>query len=155
MPSGSFFPVGDNVVTVEVTDIHGNKQQCSFHVIVNCVTPTFTTCPSNQSVSTDLGLCSAVVNYTAAAAGDPLANLSYTFAGATTGSGTGTGTGAVFNKGVTTVTITATNICGSNTCSFTITVNDTESPKIFGTPLLPVTSVNTPGLCSAVVTWTA
>ena len=63
--------------------------------------------------------------------GDPTLDVSYEFTGATTGSGSGTGSGSTFNLGVTTVTITAHNICSPDaTCSFTITVNDDEAPVV-------------------------
>ena len=39
-----------------------------------------------------------------------------------------------FNVGVTTVTITATNICATVTCSFTITVTDSQLPTVTTQP---------------------
>ncbi len=55
--------------------------------------------------------------------------MSYSFSGATTGSGDGTGSGSTFNKGITTVSISASNTCGSATsCSFTVTVIDDTKP---------------------------
>jgi gliding motility-associated-like protein len=35
LPSGSIFPVGTTVVTFEATDMHGNKSQCSFNVVIH------------------------------------------------------------------------------------------------------------------------
>jgi hypothetical protein len=91
----------------------------------------FTVCPSNINVNTDAGNCTALVNYTASATGQPSPSLSYTFSGATTGSGTGTGTGMQFNTGTTTVTITASNGCSADVqCAFDITVQDAENPSI-------------------------
>ena len=93
--------------------------------------PAFTACPSNLSFNNTSGLCTAVVNYSATTTGTPAPTVTYTFSGATTGSGSGTGSGLTFNKGVTTVTITASNVCTPNaTCTFTITVNDAEAPAI-------------------------
>jgi len=92
--------------------------------------PTFTACPSNITTNTVLGVCSAPVTYIATASGTPAPTYSYIFSGATTGTGTGTGSGATFNKGVTNVTVKATNACGSVECKFTITVNDNEAPVV-------------------------
>jgi hypothetical protein len=72
-------------------------------------------CPANVSVSNDPNQCGAVVNYT-------------------TPSGTGCGTvtcdhptGSFFGVGPTTVQCTST---AGPTCSFTVTVNDTQAPTI-------------------------
>ncbi|NML22375.1 HYR domain-containing protein [Pseudoflavitalea sp. G-6-1-2] len=88
-------------------------------------------CPGNFSVDNSTNASYGRAYYTTAfAIGLPTPDVSYTFTGATTGSGSGTGSGSNFNIGVTTVTLKATNTCGSKTCSFTITVNDVQSPKI-------------------------
>ena len=153
--SGSFFPVGTTVVTVTANDGNGNIKTCTFNVTVSCTTPVFTQCPSDVTVNTAAGLCSAVVNYSAIASlGAPAAGLTYTFTGATTGSGTGTGSGSTFVKGVTTVTICATNVCGVSKCIFNVTVVDNENPVITGLPA-NITKSNDAGTCGAVVTWTA
>jgi len=118
----------------------------------SCVPPTFTACPTNQTpVNASAGLCSAVMTYTATADGSPASAITYVFAGATVGSGSGTGSGSAFNQGVTTVTLTATNPCGTPTCVFTITVNDTQNPSITCPSNI---SKNTDfNQCSAVVTY--
>jgi hypothetical protein len=118
-----------------------------------CTPPTFSQCPNNIIVNTDPLTCAATVSYTATATGDPVPTLSYVFSGATSGSGGGTGTGSSFNKGVTTVTITATNGCVPDaTCSFTITVNDTEKPVI-NCPA-NITDNVIPGTCGKVIFYT-
>ncbi|MEO6612517.1 MAG: PKD-like domain-containing protein [Chitinophagaceae bacterium] len=88
------------------------------------------TCPANITAPSVVGGCTAVVTYTPVVVGTPPAVLTYVFSGATTGSGSGSGSGAAFNVGVTTVTLTATNSCGLATCSFTITVTDSQLPVI-------------------------
>ncbi|MFN8289052.1 MAG: HYR domain-containing protein [Chitinophagaceae bacterium] len=90
----------------------------------------FSNCPANITANTAPGQCGAAVNYTATATGSATPVLTYTFSGATTGSGSGTGSGSFFNKGVTTVTISAENFCNIATCIFTVTVADNEPPVI-------------------------
>lgn len=97
--------------------------------------PTFTSSPTSVITNTAAGTCSANVNYTATANGFPAPSLAYIMSGATTASGSGTGSGSVFNRGVTTVTITASNVCSPNaTASFTVTVVDNEAPVFTNCP---------------------
>ena len=100
-----------------------------FVMAQGCSPALFSACPSNITANTALNLCTAVVSYTATTTGAPVPTLSYTFTGATTGSGSGTGSGSVFNKGTTNVVITATNACGTATCSLSVTVNDNQPPN--------------------------
>jgi HYR domain/Secretion system C-terminal sorting domain len=95
-----------------------------------CTTPTFTACPTNKTAFTSTNACTAVVDYVATADGSPVSEITYTFTGFTTGTGSGTGSGTIFNKGITTVTLTATNDCGAPTCQFTVTVTDNVKPVI-------------------------
>jgi photosystem II stability/assembly factor-like uncharacterized protein len=87
-------------------------------------------CPANISVSNDAGQCGAVVTY--AMPGE-------------TGSCGGVVTsdhpsGGFFPVGTTTVTLTDTRLDGTTaTCTFTVTVNDTESPVVSS----PTTNPNT------------
>jgi hypothetical protein len=97
-------------------------------------------CPSNVTQSNDPGQCGAIVNYPAPTPG---------------GSGCGTITcspasGSLFPVGTTTVTCTAT---AGPTCSFTVTVNDTEAPAI--TCPANQTACATPGSAGTVVTYPA
>ncbi|MFN0034245.1 MAG: HYR domain-containing protein [Saprospiraceae bacterium] len=123
-----------STITIANNDCGGGEDPYTFEikaeVVVGCSFPVFSPCPAPLTASTAAGLCTAVVSYTATATGSPNPTLAYVFTGMTTGSGTGTGTGSTFNKGVTNVVITATNICGSTTCSFTVTVNDAQKPTI-------------------------
>jgi hypothetical protein len=126
--SGSFFPIGNTTVTV--TSQSGST--CSFIVRVVDAQPPTTTCPGNQTRSTNLNACTytAVGTEFDATATDncPGVTKAYTLSGVTTGSGT-TLAGKVFNNGVTTVTWTSTDAAGNtSSCSFTVTVNDTQNP---------------------------
>jgi hypothetical protein len=109
-------------------------------------TPTITG-PGNLSANTEEGACSAHVAYATTAAGTPSASVSYTFTGATTASGSGNGSGSVFNKGVTNVTVTAGNTCGSVSTSFTVTVTDDQNPTITAPATVTVFADN--GSCTA------
>lgn len=99
------------------------------------VAPKFTFVPANATANTAVGSCNTTVTYaTATVSGTPAPALTYTLSGATTGAGTGMGSGSVFNKGVTNVKITATNVCGTKDSTFTITVNDVEAPAFTSCP---------------------
>ena len=118
-------------------------------------------CPIDKEEETAAGQCGRQLYYTDGSyTGYPAPSISYVLSGATPGSGSGTGTGVLFNKGVTTVTLTAENIHGTATCSFTVTVEDKEPPKIVYNlipgcpPDLTVNAVS--GTCeSDFVNWTA
>ena len=115
--SGSTFNAG--ITTVTVTSSNGClASSCSFTVEVICVPPLIT-CPSNISVGNTTGLCGANVTYPAATSTGTSPFITYSQA-----------SGSFFPIGTTTVTATATNHCGTSTCTFTITVNDTENPVI-------------------------
>jgi hypothetical protein len=59
--------------------------------------------------------------------------------------------GSFFPVGTTTVTATATNIAGTDVCTFTVTVVDGEKPVI--TPIQSIAQGTDPNACSAVVTF--
>ncbi|MGY6546138.1 MAG: hypothetical protein ACXIU2_15145, partial [Cyclobacteriaceae bacterium] len=128
--STAFLVDGDEV-TVEMT----SSETCvtTATVTSNTISMTINEAPeiaalSDLNVNTDMGVCSAEVQYTVSATGSPAPALTYLFSGATIGSGNGTGSGETFNLGVTTVEVTATNSWGSDTEIFTITVKDEEAP---------------------------
>jgi subtilisin-like proprotein convertase family protein len=117
--SGNIFPIGTTVNTFEVTDGAGNSNSCSFNVIVRNVAPEIN-CPEDITVSNDPGDCSAVVTFEATeTTGIPASMITYS-----------QDPGTAFPVGMTTVTATATNAGGSDECTFTVTVNDTEAPTI-------------------------
>jgi hypothetical protein len=88
------------------------------------------TCPANITVNNSAGQCGNNVSYSTSVTGIPVPTVTYTFTGATTGSGSGNGSGSFFNVGTTNVIVTATNPCGTSSCSFTVTVNDVEPPVV-------------------------
>lgn len=135
--SGTSFNAGVTTITYTVTDNANNTASCSFIVTVNDNTPPTLNCPSNSTANVAAGSCSANVNGIAPIVFDNciLQTVTWTKAGATTGTSPGTGINNVsntsFNAGVTTVTYTATDAAGNTaTCSFTVTVNDNIPPTI-------------------------
>ncbi len=92
--------------------------------------PPTVTCPGNISLNNTVGQCGRIVTYTTIVGGLPAPTVTYAFTGATIASGSGDGSGSFFSVGTTTVTVTVTNVCGSNNCSFTVTITDNEPPVI-------------------------
>jgi hypothetical protein len=107
-------------------------------------TPPVIVCPAPIVQGTDLGQCSAVVNYVVTATDDCLGAMLVC----------SPPSGSVFPKSVTTVNCTATDAASNiASCSFTVTVEDREAPHINCPANIVV--ANDPGRCSAVVTYTA
>ena len=79
--------------------------------------PCTITCPDNITVCNDAGQCGAVVNYPAPVLSGGCSNAVVAC---------DPPSGSSFPKGTTTVTCTA----GGSTCSFTVTVNDCEAPRV-------------------------
>jgi len=119
----AFSDGGINHVELEAEDTyhHGNPSVVaqSFDInVITCIAPAIV-CPSNVSVSATAGTCGAVVNF--APATTTGTTVTYSIA-----------SGTLFAVGTTTVTVTATNDCGTATCSFDVTVIDNESPAAIG-----------------------
>jgi hypothetical protein len=126
--SGSFFPVGTTTVTCTTAAGPG----CSFTVTVNDTRAPQVTCPANIVRSTDPNLCTAVVTYSNATATDNCPGVGTPVCSPASG--------ASFPKGATTVTCTVSDAAGNQaSCSFTVTVNDTQAPVI--TCPSPITAV--------------
>jgi hypothetical protein len=82
-------------------------------------------CPANIVVNAIAGTCGSDVAYPpATVTGTPAPTVTYSIP-----------TGSTFPVGVTTVTATATNICGTVSCTFTITVNDVQVPVVTTQPV--------------------
>ena len=119
--SGSFFSTGTTTVNCSVTDAANNTGSCSFTVTVNDTQNPAIMCPANITVPATAGQCSAVVNFTVTAS-DNCPGVSVV---------SNPPSGSAFPKGTTTVTATATDASGNTaTCSFTVTVVDTQPPVI-------------------------
>jgi hypothetical protein len=124
--SGTLVNTTNAAVTVTFT-ITPSANSCTGAPITATVTvqaPLTIVCPSNIVINATAGTCGAVVNYPpATVTGTPAPVVTYSQA-----------SGSTFPVGVTTVTVTATNICGTVTCTFTITVLDVRVPVITTQP---------------------
>jgi hypothetical protein len=146
--SGSVFPKGTTMVSWRVTDASGNSAVCGFTVTVNDAQAPTLTCPANQTRSTDPNQCSAAVTYANPTASDNCSPAPTV----TLQSPANAGSGASFPKGVTVVTWRATDAAGlTKTCTFRVTVNDTQAPNI-ACPLSRTVNTNA-GLCTAVTNY--
>ncbi|MDM5317031.1 HYR domain-containing protein [Fictibacillus sp. b24] len=141
--SGSFFPVGTTPVTCTATDASGNKATCTFTVTVNDTEPPTINCPADFTVPNTIGECGAIVNY-------PDPTVSDNCPGVT--SSCKPVSGSFFPVGTTPVTCTATDASGNTaTCTFTVTVNDTEPPIIVCSP--DITVIGDPDIGGAIVNY--
>jgi uncharacterized repeat protein (TIGR01451 family) len=140
-PSGSQFPIGTTTVTCTATDATPNQANCSFTVTVSDTQPPTITCPASIVVPNGANLCGAAVSYTNPVVTDNQPGATFACSPAA---------GSIFPVGVTVVTCTATDVGGNHsTCSFSVTVNDTQLPVI-SCPA-NITAPNTPGQCFASV----
>ncbi|MBX7242026.1 MAG: HYR domain-containing protein [Bacteroidia bacterium] len=132
--------------SVVVSDANGCLGGDTLSVLFSdIVPPVIQGCPSSISVSTDPGVCGAVINWTAPSVTDNCSAAILQTQGAVSGS--------LFPTGTSVIEYTATD-AGGNTavCQFSITVNDTELPVISGCPA-SITQPSDPGQCTAVVNW--
>ncbi|WP_085994307.1 HYR domain-containing protein [Oceanobacillus senegalensis] len=138
------FPVGSTLVTYTATNASGDTAECSFTVTVNDTEPPEITCPDDIVVNNDPGECGANVTYTEPTVIDNCPNVTFSCTPAS---------GSFFPVGTNTVACTATDAAGNtSTCTFSVTVNDTEPPEISCPDDIVVN--NDPGECGAMVTYT-
>ncbi|MCA6362166.1 MAG: HYR domain-containing protein [Bacteroidetes bacterium] len=140
LPSGSIFPTGITTNTFIASDAFGNTNVCSFTITVSDnQPPVISAIPQNLNVSTDSGLCSAVVSWNAPAVNDNCGVASLTLSDSS---------GTAFTTGTHTVVYIATDASGNaDTASFTITVTDNEAPGIVCPQNITVAADS--GLCTA------
>src|SRR5947208_804080 len=140
--SGFAFPVGATTVTSKATDASGNTASFSFTVTVNDTQPPAINCPSDITVNAAPGVCTI--------GRASCRNNSDNCPGVTVVSVPASG--FAFPVGATTVTSTATDASGNTaSCSFTVTVNDTQPPAINGQSY--ITANAAPGVCTSNVTF--
>ena len=145
--SGSVFSVGTTQVTATVTDEAGNQTTDSFTVTVtDKETPEILGMPASMTIENDPGVCGAVITWSEPSAQDNCGTVSLS---------SDYNPGDLFPVGSTIVTYTALDQYGnSSSDSFTVVVEDLENPNLLGTRV-DLSVENDPGLCSAVVTWSA
>ncbi|MEK6407428.1 MAG: FG-GAP-like repeat-containing protein [Acidobacteriota bacterium] len=133
--------------TLRVTDSNGAFSEATLTVTVTAETTSPSiTCPPNIVQSTDLNLCTAAVTYSNATATDNCSGVGTPSCGPASGS--------AFPKGVNTVTCVVSDASGNTaSCTFTVTVNDTQAPEI--TCPANINRNTDAGLCSAVVSYAA
>jgi len=154
--SGVAFNVGTTTVTWRAWDAEDNYNECSFAVtVVDNQEPEITSCPTDISRGNDTGKCYATVEIPALEyddnCPDPAPAVSWVMTGATNDSGTGLIGTRTFTLGVTSITYTITDAALNNaTCSFTVTVNDTQEPTI-DCPITNIEVDNDAAACSASV----
>ncbi|MFT5103689.1 MAG: hypothetical protein ACI86C_001349, partial [Candidatus Latescibacterota bacterium] len=138
---------GVHTLTYTFTDANGCTNSSADTVTVEDTTPPVITCPADITVNNDSGVCGAAVTYAAPVGTD---NCS----GSTTAQTLGFPSGSVFPIGTTTNTFVVTDAAGlTATCSFDVTVTDTEVPVI--TCPADIAVNNDSGVCGAAVTYTA
>ncbi len=97
--------------------------------------PSPITCPADITMDNDDGDCGAIVTFTLPS-----------------GATASPSSGSFFSVGTTTVNVTGSDGCdGTSTCSFTVTINDTEAPAIKFCPNPIVNLDNTNDRCGAII----
>lgn len=138
--------VGQNLVTLTVTDGSGNSASGGAIVtVLDTVSPSVTP-PANITAYSGSGQCGTTVTWASPVGSDncSVGNISASIA-----------SGSFFNKGVTTVSLTATDPSGnSSNSSFTVTVLDTIAP-VFTSGVSGISITPNANSCDAVVTWNA
>jgi len=131
--------------TFRATDLCGNFTECTQIITVNDVTGPVMTCPSNITVSTPVGSCTANVNFSVTAL-DNCGQGGLTIVSLPA-------SGSTFPIGTTLVTSTATDACGNvSTCTFNVTVTDAQLPVITTQPVTRTVCIGTPATFNVVAT---
>ena len=139
--------VGINTVILTGVDVYGNRSTNSAIVnVLDTIRPVLNNCPTSIIQTADAGSCSAVVSWTVPTAQDNCGIDSIV---------SSHNPNDVFAIGTTTVTyITYDESLNTDTCRFSITVNDNENPIISNVPSDTILT-NDVGSCGAVFNWSA
>ena len=142
--AGTTFNIGTTHVKWTATDINGLTSECNFTVEVKDIENPKPDCPPtlDKIYYTDNGVSTYTIKTTdnidiSATDNNGILSISYELTGKTTGTATGTPSsppslvGIPFNMGITMVKWTFTDNSGNKAyCSYTVTVKDSETPKI-------------------------
>lgn len=142
--NGTLLQAGDYPIVFVATDSLGNSSTCEFTVSVLGNEEPVITCPDNFTLENDSSLCGAIVSFVADFEQSCSGNVTLSYS---------QNPGTLFSVGETIVTATATDNGGNSaSCSFTVTVSDTEAPIIdCGDPDTTYTkSINT-GNCTYLI----
>ena len=119
---GVVLPKGDTTVIWTVDDGNGQVVTCTSVITIEDNEDPMISCVSDISVPNDEGDCSAIVEYTLPTISDNCPNLNLVQIA-------GIASGEAFPVGTTTNTFEVTDASGNTaTCSFDVTVSDTEDP---------------------------
>lgn len=120
---GLFFNAGVTTVTYTGTDASNNQGTCVFTITVNDTTPPVAVCPPDTSLSNAPGLCGAVVQFPGPQTSDNcIVNVIQTG---------GLASGSFFSVGTTTIVYEISDdFSNTVSCSFDITISDTEAPEL-------------------------
>ncbi|MBK9109525.1 MAG: T9SS type A sorting domain-containing protein [Saprospiraceae bacterium] len=147
--------LAEGTYSVTVTDGNGctavHSKTLDYIDVVNPVV----SCPSSASRDVNVGTCKYTIvlsefNSTATDNCGISAPHIYTLSGATTGTNSGSLNGIMLNPGNTNIQWKVTDINGNmKTCSFNVSVTDTELPTITCPP--NKSAITSPGQCTAIV----
>jgi len=142
---GNLFPVGSTTVSYTAQDATGNLITASFDVTVEDVeAPTLVGVSTDILMTTEPGLCTAVVSWIPETSTDNCGILSHA---------SSRQPGEVFDLGTNLVEISVIDVHGNeSTASFNVTVEDAELPQITNLPL-DIEMTAEAGLCGALVSW--
>ena len=136
--------VGDNSITYTLTDAGGGVQSCTF--IVTVISRPDITCPASITTYTASNNCSATLDPGIPTLNQGAQPITWVWTmqqpDGSTLSGTSSGSPApignyTFQHNTTTITWTASNISGSDSCTQTVTVID-DIPPVYTPPPTPV-----------------
>ncbi|MEM7101727.1 MAG: HYR domain-containing protein [Bacteroidota bacterium] len=118
--------LGNNTVTLTITDVGGNDDTCN--ATVNVVDQIMIACPSDISVGNDPGVCEAMVNIPQPTiTNPPLPPITFTLINDYNNTNDASDD---YFQGTTTVTWTYTESTGGMlSCQLTVMVEDTEAPQ--------------------------
>ncbi|XP_033097160.1 mucin-12-like [Anneissia japonica] len=145
---GDSFGIGETTVTYTATDDSGNSLEESFTITIyehDTTPPEFVNPPSDVVANADPGSDSTTVIWSAPSITDNVGVMNITVSHSS---------GESFSIGTTTVTYTAVDLAGNvASSSFTITIEDNESPELSNLPEDQILTSDTDS-ATAVATWT-